>query len=676
MAPFEAQRCGAECYSECGDIWYEEAIEDNRDSVNIYAWHINLSDIFARVGDDVRRVYVYAQIVVIDADLHFPFSLTVRARQIVLDRSKSHYLTVDRNTPVLVEDYFDDNDKSPAASNLFQKMVLGCARILMYTGQQTHMTTAFEMLDDVIQDFQYDKEQASFKTAVRLTRSEFTGMVRAGIRHVPFFTKDYFRGKILVHHVELNKWNNHYNEILKTATVIDELLRFTEDMLDIFVNTNIEQWKTMYEAQLVALKISNATYHAMYHNFSVSRDNLETAKAGFEQGLNDYQDAQKKSSFRGFIRGAAKMVVGVLTYNPKMIASGLGDFISTLDNLAETMEFLTRGMEKVEGMMVKLDYLMSILEDVIENGDLEEIAGDVELIAQLRVMLVGWQNMKHNSHAILGSPDARQIGGSQDYLTAILDTCNWGYALTETMIEMAENYRRLMLIKTMLQNKIEMQERYKEYIQECRDNNEDRFHLVSRMVEMQYDLRNDVNGLLLDFCDLYYYEHQMLCSLGSRPSFDGSLTLLLSRLMSAYSDGLWGSGVPGNTFRPITITDDNTDPNCNDITECPIKIFRETRMLRFTIPEDHPDFLDIDRYRIGKIVVDVVGAKSSGVPNNRLKLDIESTAPFGVRFASNWNYFVTRALRVVHEYDVEDGGYKIIIFRVLLLFLEKLIRAI
>jgi hypothetical protein len=656
IAPFEAKRCGAECFAPCGDIYYEESIVDNRDIADIRAWHINLSEISSRVGEHVKRVQVYAEVVIIDSNLHFPFSLVVRARQIVIDRSKAHTLTVNRDTRVLVDEYFSDNDKSPEADNLYQKLVQQCARILMSTNNPDHITTAFEMLDHVVGDFQYFKEQASMKTAVKLTRAEYSGLVRSELRHVPFYTKDYFRARLQIHYNRVSEWRDKYQQILNTAIAIDTLLQFTQDMLDIFVNCNIDQWKAMYEAQMMALRISQATYHAIYVNFSASRDNLDVAQAAFEQGLNDYANAQRRKGFMGFVKGFAKMVVGVFVGNAKMIVSGLNDFITTLDNLAETMEFMSRAMEKVEAIMVKLDYLMSILEDVTENGDLEELAGDVELIAQLRVMLVGWENMKHNSIQILSHPDALQIGGSQDYLTAILDTCNWGYALTETMIELAENYRRLMLIKAMLQNKIEMQERYTQYIEDCRANNDDRFHLVSRMVDMQHDIRMDVNDLLFEYCNLHFYEHQTSCSSASQPSLDGSLSTVLSRLNNALEDSIWGSGVPGSTCRPTTIRDSNTDPNCNDVNECPVKFFRETGMFRFNIPEDYYDFTDIDRYRIGRIVINLPGATSSGTPNNRLKLDIESSAPFGVQYQNNFNYFITRSLRVVHEYDVVTGA--------------------
>jgi len=299
---------------------------------------------------------------------------------------------------------------------------------------------------------------------------------------------------------------------------------------------------------------------------------------------------------------------------------------------------------------------MEMLEGIIENGDLHEMASDVELLAQLNVMLVGWENMKFNTAEVLGHPDIQPIEGSGDYLTTSVNTCNWGYALTETMIEMAENYRRLMLIKANLQAKIEMQERYTEYINNCKSDNSKRYDLLQNMIEMQEDIRIDINELLSDYCSLHHYENQLECSTASQPRFDGSMQQMKGQLLSALEDSMWGSGVPGSTCRPITIRDTNLDPDCNDIAECPIKMFRETRVLRLTIPEDFYDFIDIDRYRVGEIFIDVPGAKRVGGPDNRLKFLIESSAPFGVRYRGDWNYYLTRPLKVVHEYDITTGS--------------------
>ena len=135
---------------------------------------------------------------------------------------------------------------------------------------------------------------------------------------------------------------------------------------------------------------------------------------------------------------------------------------------------------------------------------------------------------------------------------------------------------------------------------------------------------------------------------------------LLKLFFTGYrNDGIFGSGVPGAICRPLRILDDpDADPDCRDVTLCPIKMFREHRILHFTIPRDHPDLIDIQRYRVGQIHVDVIGAKADeGAPNNRLKLMIESSSPFSVRRGSLWYDFLSRALQVVHEYDVVNGMF-------------------
>ena len=61
---------------------------------NFRFFHINLSELPQYVGELAERVYVHAQTVVIDTDISVPYSLSVRARQIVIDRRTSSYIMV------------------------------------------------------------------------------------------------------------------------------------------------------------------------------------------------------------------------------------------------------------------------------------------------------------------------------------------------------------------------------------------------------------------------------------------------------------------------------------------------------------------------------------------------------------------------------------------------------
>jgi len=539
------------------------------------------------------------------------------------------------------------------------KQTYTCARILMGTNQQDNINTAMEMMDEIINDFPYNKEQAAYKTAVRMHRAEWSGARRAGARWVPIYTKAFFLQQLENTHSYLGRWIADYTEIVKTTTSNTMFVQFVEQMLGYFVDANIEQWEYMYDQQIETLEIGKARYNAVYNNYTVSLVDLEEAQQLYEDGINRYIDEQTKKAKRGFLRGLTQVFVGIFVPGMgKKAVSGVQDIVGVLKNMEETMEFLAQTMERTNAMMEKLAYMMDILTGIIQDGDLEDLAGDIELIGQLYVAEVGWDNLKENSHIVVQDSLDKGIGGAAEYLMAMTNTCNWGKALTQAMIELSENYRQAVLISSILASKNEMRERYTGYLDETKANiAERRDWMLLKMNEMQHDIRLDANELLIQFCDYVFYEDQNECRDSTKPTFDATMPDMQNRLSAAISDGLFGSGVPGSICRPVSIVDSNTDPDCTDVAECPINMFRKTRIFHYTVPRDHPDLNDIQRYRVGKIDVNVIGAKTSpGAPNNRLKFFIESTSVFSLRRSSTWYDFITRPLRLVHEYDIVSGA--------------------
>ena len=72
--------------------------------------------------------------------------------------------------------------------------------------------------------------------------------------------------------------------------------------------------------------------------------------------------------------------------------------------------------------------------------------------------------MKSNSDLILQDPLIQEIEGSMAYRSAILDTCNWGEALTRSIVEHTENLRSCVHQHYTLQSMKELGERYQGYL--------------------------------------------------------------------------------------------------------------------------------------------------------------------------------------------------------------------
>lgn len=270
--------------------------------------------------------------------------------------------------------------------------------------------------------------------------------------------------------------------------------------------------------------------------------------------------------------------------------------------------------------------------------------------------MIGWQNMKHNSAFLLNTPDAKSIPGNSrvPYLTAILDTCNWGYALAEAMLELAENYRKSMLIKSLQEIKEAHYAELNAMLDELTGKNEENGQIISRMAEMQYDMRFDANNLLADFCDLYYYERQNDDCSFAEPTYDGELSDVIGSLDQALGTSIWNSQSPRGSMKRVEITDEDTSSDCEDAEVCPIRVFRNTGQLRYTVPINHPEFSNVNTYRVGSMRVIFDGAKPSG--QTTLAMDIESGGQFSMSKGSDKYDFITRAMLMTHSYNVNTGA--------------------
>ncbi len=63
-----------------------------------------LSDLPKYVGSEAKRVYVYAQTVVINTNLNLDYALMVRTRQLIIDRTSSQYISVSAQADDLEHD--------------------------------------------------------------------------------------------------------------------------------------------------------------------------------------------------------------------------------------------------------------------------------------------------------------------------------------------------------------------------------------------------------------------------------------------------------------------------------------------------------------------------------------------------------------------------------------------
>jgi hypothetical protein len=657
VAPFQAGRCGvgSSCYNPCGNIFFtEEVRKDLIDKLIIRQWYLNLKDLGNYVGENVDRVYIYAQVVVIEESYDFPFALLIRARQIIIDQRTAHMIEVNRNAPPLVDDYYDTQAFVPEPDQTFRKQTLACARLLIGRNGDGDYTTAFEMLDDVVTDMVYNqspkgaKGELALQTAVQMGRANVTEFVRMGATYVPFLDKVNMIGEVRKMKTEFDKYVVEYtnlkNNIENTAAFLD----ISERLVALFVGTSITMWEEMLAYQMTEVRIAQAVYQAVYTNYTYSAEIMDQRKEEFEAALENKLNQMKREAMRGVFGAFKKVVVGIIVMNPKQIASAAQDFFAALETLEETLDYMSRCMEKVETMMARIQELTDIL-DGAKDGDLDELASDIELIGQIHVMYVGWENLKHHAESVLRDDEVvdQLEREAEAYLLAIWDTCNWGKKLSETMIDLAETYRKMILVRSMLEAKQKLKDDLDEWIEEARNKNNQKAinELSNHMLETQEDLRFDVNMVLQDYCDYKYYEKLSAERCVVQPQFDADLGQMQTLLQRAIDDrGFWSGDLEQAVTRVVQFRDTNTNDNCIDVTECPIKLFRETGNAFVSVPRDHPAFTNFHQFRVYELMVKLNGVQNGPSDNNEVLMLITSTGEFALRQVNtnNWHTFFSR----------------------------------
>jgi hypothetical protein len=269
--------------------------------------------------------------------------------------------------------------------------------------------------------------------------------------------------------------------------------------------------------------------------------------------------------------------------------------------------------------------------------------------------VIEWQNLENQAYVILHDPQVIEIDGSLRYGNAITATSNLGEAMSEAMIERAELSRYAIEKRAILDAKIRQRERVAVMIEDLKNGVALKEAALAMMHEQTYDVRMDLNEALLQFCQAYFYENHMECSDEARPEFGGDLGSLLNKIQAARNDSMLEESIPPSVDIAIVMTDTNTDPECSDVTQCPVNYLRNHRVLHYKMPINHTEFQGYERCRINEIELDAPGVISIIPGNNNAMFRIEATGNFYGRNDGTVYTFNTRPISLGFRYDIESG---------------------
>lgn len=231
---------------------------------------------------------------------------------------------------------------------------------------------------------------------------------------------------------------------------------------------------------------SNATYTRMYLYYNVSRQELEHARLVFEQGkpvepnlqyerhanfmillfvgMEEALTGNIKTALMNFVRGALHMTEGIMSTNYEVLLEGVGEVFAGTEGMGQVMQELAYMVAEMEALVAVADDNIAKLNDMSEAYDPSKYQADVQLATSLQVSLVQWHNMKALADIVLSDGRVLQVGGAGLYTRCFMDLCNWGVALTRAMIERAEVMRLAMQKRSLLDAKLEQQQRVEDLL--------------------------------------------------------------------------------------------------------------------------------------------------------------------------------------------------------------------
>ncbi len=467
---------------------------------------------------------------------------------------------------------------------------------------QHHINTGYGIVKEIGNAPTGTREQAAFAGMVRTHSAGMTGISRANLHYVPLYSKGHISEILETYKNDISLYKQDYDRLLDQTTSNADFISYAKAMHHIYIATDVNEAKGALEDALHAVGRANGTYNRMDFYYDLACESLDAAKVEFEKGIQQAQQQALRKALFNFVKGIFMASTGNFSENPFDIIPAITTMFAGSDGLGGVIKEVGEMMATVDELVRISDENMEHLQDLSQAYNPEKYIEDIQIMASLKATIEQWQSLKHYSDVVLADPASLEIGGCAMYTRAVYELCNWGEALTAAMVERAEMMRSTMEKRLNLDAKLEMKVRIEQAIADMEDNIASREETLVAMIEETYDVRIALNEALLYFCQAYFFEKLQECKSSYAPAFGGSLSDLLIKISLAQRDDLLDQDPPSSTHRIVTITDEDTDPECADATKCPINYFRNNRILYFNLPTDHRELIDLHKYRLGTFV--------------------------------------------------------------------------
>ncbi|XP_078616030.1 glycerotoxin paralog 1-like isoform X2 [Branchiostoma floridae x Branchiostoma japonicum] len=476
-----------------------------------------------------------------------------------------------------------------------------------------------------------------------------------GSRYVPYLAQSVYFSMLDDYYREANVFRDEYNRALDRTESVEVRLEAARRLLA-KQNDIIQLQEQDLQDMATELEVAKETRKQMKARLDESNTKLDQAKVDFERGIEEYRQEQAAQAAFGFIGAIFGIFIGVIQIGLGDVVGGVSNIVGSTIDIADTITDLTILIRDLEEYNSIADDAVESAAGAVSGNDYEGYILSMERVVELHIKVVEWDNLQNVASALLGHGEVTKISGSREYRKIMSETSNWGKALTETTIAEAELRVQYESRKRWLAAEKREKERIEAQIGIDESRREISLELTSAIGLTAFHVKLELNNILLDYCNSYFYFQFQECGSTYKPNLGDDLVTLLDKVSNAAQDGLQNLASfnpPPQPFNNLNIRITDSPTACVNATECPVSLLKETRRLHVEIRHDHPNFLSWDRVRIEKIRVFLIGAT---LPSNRMRVSISTSGEFFDRYRSIEQDFVSVPLRRGFEYNPSSNG--------------------
>lgn len=174
------------------------------------------------VNENTKKVYIYAQTILLDETLELNYALHIKTRQLFINFATAKQITIDSKASSLDYDMDIYRLYGPNQDNLHARQSWMCANILFEENPKSN--NAYSIIDFISNSYSDQEESKDLFGTFRSQKIQLIGLLRKNIRPVPFYSKQFFLHLLDNYYDKISVYKNYFDVLLDEKTDIRDFI--------------------------------------------------------------------------------------------------------------------------------------------------------------------------------------------------------------------------------------------------------------------------------------------------------------------------------------------------------------------------------------------------------------------------------------------------------------------